>query len=137
MYSETSSQSSAVRMVCDMRNPHVKNNFHISAKSVEMFYFLDPRVWNFEKADCMVSEAEFSVSLKGSQTDLRNSLSGLTCCKESFFMMMNMSWNRLPEDALQLPSVKVFKSRLDGVLSYLICPLNSLCFEQQGGLESS
>jgi len=40
--------------------------------------------------------------------------------RKNFFMVMSVNWNRLLAEALQPPSLEVFKTRLDEALSYLI-----------------
>ncbi|KFW67194.1 hypothetical protein AS28_06046, partial [Pygoscelis adeliae] len=40
--------------------------------------------------------------------------------KKFFTMMVVRHWNRLPRQAVDAPSLEVFKARLDGALSNLI-----------------
>ncbi|KFQ99170.1 hypothetical protein Y956_03692, partial [Nipponia nippon] len=40
--------------------------------------------------------------------------------KEFFMMRVVRHWNRLPREAVDAPSLEVFKARLDGALSNLI-----------------
>ncbi|KFR12520.1 hypothetical protein N306_04600, partial [Opisthocomus hoazin] len=40
--------------------------------------------------------------------------------KKFFTMMVVKHWNRLPREAVDAPSLEVFKARLDGALSNLV-----------------
>ncbi|KFP56606.1 hypothetical protein N323_03010, partial [Cathartes aura] len=40
--------------------------------------------------------------------------------KKFFTMRMVRHWNRLPREAMDAPSLEVFKARLDGALSNLV-----------------
>ncbi|KFO57343.1 hypothetical protein N302_13836, partial [Corvus brachyrhynchos] len=40
--------------------------------------------------------------------------------KEFFTVRVVRHWNRLPREAVDAPSLEVFKSRLDGALSSLV-----------------
>ncbi|KFM04422.1 hypothetical protein AS27_05679, partial [Aptenodytes forsteri] len=40
--------------------------------------------------------------------------------KEFFIMRVVRHWNRLPREAVDAPSLEVFKARLDGSLSNLV-----------------
>ncbi|KFO61822.1 hypothetical protein N302_06167, partial [Corvus brachyrhynchos] len=40
--------------------------------------------------------------------------------KKFFTVRVERHWNRLPKKAVDVPSLKVFKARLDGVLSNLV-----------------
>ncbi|KFQ92877.1 hypothetical protein Y956_13544, partial [Nipponia nippon] len=40
--------------------------------------------------------------------------------KKFFTMRMVRHWNRLPREAVDAPSLEVFKARLDGALSNLV-----------------
>ncbi|KFV50294.1 hypothetical protein N341_01975, partial [Tyto alba] len=40
--------------------------------------------------------------------------------KKFITMKMVKHWNRLPREVVDAPSLKTFKARLDGALSYLI-----------------
>ncbi|KFM06248.1 hypothetical protein AS28_04920, partial [Pygoscelis adeliae] len=40
--------------------------------------------------------------------------------KKSFTMRAVRHWNRLPREAVDAPSLEVFKARLDGALSNLV-----------------
>ncbi|KFR10508.1 hypothetical protein N306_13320, partial [Opisthocomus hoazin] len=40
--------------------------------------------------------------------------------KKFFFMRVVKHWNRLPREAVDAPSLELFKARLDGALSTLV-----------------
>ncbi|KFP11825.1 hypothetical protein Z169_11871, partial [Egretta garzetta] len=40
--------------------------------------------------------------------------------KKFFTMMVVRHWNRLPREVVDVPSLEVFKARLDGALSNLV-----------------
>ncbi|KFP50174.1 hypothetical protein N323_12460, partial [Cathartes aura] len=45
---------------------------------------------------------------------------GLDIRKKFFTMRVMRHWNRLPREAVDAPSLEVFKARLDGALSNLV-----------------
>ncbi|KFQ98259.1 hypothetical protein Y956_04223, partial [Nipponia nippon] len=45
---------------------------------------------------------------------------GLDLRKKFFTMRVVRHWNRLPREAVDSPSLEVFKARLDGALSNLV-----------------
>ncbi|KFW74061.1 hypothetical protein N305_13124, partial [Manacus vitellinus] len=51
---------------------------------------------------------------------LKNSRFRLHIRKKFFTVRVVRHWNRLPKEAVDAPSLEVFKARLDGVLSNLI-----------------
>jgi len=53
--------------------------------------------------------------------------------KKFFTLRVVRHWHRLPKDAVDAPSVEVFKARLDGALSTLVWWKVSLCMAR--GLE--
>ncbi|KFO61804.1 hypothetical protein N302_06144, partial [Corvus brachyrhynchos] len=40
--------------------------------------------------------------------------------RKKFFTVMVRPWNRVPREAVDAPSLEVFKARLDGALSNLV-----------------
>ncbi|KFR04964.1 hypothetical protein Y956_16489, partial [Nipponia nippon] len=48
---------------------------------------------------------------------LRESRFRLDVRKKFFTMRVALEWNRLPREAVDAPSLEVFKARLDGALS--------------------
>ncbi|KFR16333.1 hypothetical protein N306_06688, partial [Opisthocomus hoazin] len=45
---------------------------------------------------------------------------GLDIAKKFFTKRVERHWNRLPREAVDAPSLKVFKAELDGALSSLV-----------------
>ncbi|KGL92966.1 hypothetical protein N301_03312, partial [Charadrius vociferus] len=45
---------------------------------------------------------------------------GLDIRKKFFTLRVVRHWNRLPREAVEAPSLEVFKARLDGALSNLV-----------------
>jgi len=56
---------------------------------------------------------------RGNGFKLKESRFRLDIRKKLFPMMVMRHWHRLPREAVDVPSLEVFKARLDGALGYL------------------
>jgi len=57
---------------------------------------------------------------KGNDCKLKEGRFRLDIRKKFFTMRVVKHWNSLPREAMDAPSLAVFKARLDGALSYLV-----------------
>ena len=57
---------------------------------------------------------------RGSGFELKEGRFRLDVRKELFTVSVVKHWNRLPREAVDAPSLAVFKARLDGALSNLV-----------------
>jgi len=58
--------------------------------------------------------------IKGNGSKLKEGRFRLDIRKKFFTMRVVKHWNRLPKEAVDAPSLEVFKARLDGALSNLV-----------------
>jgi len=63
---------------------------------------------------------------RGSVSNLKEGRFRLDIRKKFFTMRVVKDWNRLPREAVDAPSLVVFKARLDGALSNLVYRKTSL-----------
>jgi len=71
---------------------------------------------------------------RGNRSKLKEGRLRLDIRKKFFTMRVVKHWHRLPREAVDTPSLAVFKARLDGALSNLVWWEMSL--PMAGGLES-
>jgi len=74
----------------------------------------------YKKAGEGLSSRVFSDRKRGNGFKLEEGRFRLAVRKEFFTMRMVKLWNMLPREALDAPSLTVFKARLDGALSNVV-----------------
>lgn len=70
----------------------------------------------------MFPESEGSTLIGEHHGALMSPALGMSCMGSSTVRVVR-HWKKLPRDVVDVPSLEVFKARLDGALSNLICPV--------------